>query len=249
MQSGSCCVSHRRSQHVKLRASLRRQPGRSVGGTVCVARVTDREKSMLRGARISPASWLIVALVLLAGCQGNSGSEVIILPTGTPAATSTPTSTLTATPTQTETPPSTVTPTLTPSGTSTSTPTETSTRTPTGTQTPSGTPTLTPTATPTRTATATPTRTPTATATPGVSPLSGTVQSGLAPVAGATVTLFEVGRTGYGSAPIKVAQTVTDAGGNWFLGAFTYRSGQCRRLWTDPPLAGMPARGLTTPWC
>ena len=168
---------------------------------------------MLRGERISPASWVIVALVVLAGCQGNSSPEVIILPTGTPAATSTPTPTLTVTPTGT--------PTLTPSGTSTSTPTGTPTRTPTGTQTPSGTPTLTPTGTPTRTPTATPTRTPTATATAGVSPLSGTVQSGLAPVAGATVRLFEVGRTGYGSAPIKLAQTVTDAGGNWFLGAFT----------------------------
>jgi hypothetical protein len=176
---------------------------------------------MLRGARIRPASWVIVALAVLAGCQGNSGSEVIIAPTVTPAATSTPAPTPTQTLTHTATPTPAGTPILTPSGTSTSTPSGTPTLTPTPTQTPSGTSTLTPTVTPTRTPIATPTRTPTATATPGVSPLGGTVQSGLAPVAGATVTLFEVGRTGYGSAPIKVAQTVTDAGGNWFLGAFT----------------------------
>ncbi len=58
---------------------------------------------MLRGKRISPASWIIVALVVLAGCQGNSGPEVIILPTGTPAATSTPTPRRTETPTATPT--------------------------------------------------------------------------------------------------------------------------------------------------
>ena len=174
---------------------------------------------MLRGARLGPASWVILALVVLAGCQGSSSPELIILPTATPtaASTSTPTASLAATATPTAT--ATFTPAVSPTRTASATPMPTATRAPTGTPTPAATrtPAPTPTATPTPALTAT--RTPTATAT--VSPLGGTVQSGLTPIAGSTVTLFEVGRTGNGSAPIQIAQTVTDAGGNWFLGAVT----------------------------
>jgi len=120
---------------------------------------------MLRGERIGAAFWIIVALVVLAGCQGNSGPTVIISPTVTPTATATPTHTLTPTPTTTPTRTATIIPTGTPTRTATLAPTPT------------------PTGTPTTTPTITPSRSPTATATPGVSPLSGTVQSGLAPVA------------------------------------------------------------------
>ncbi|SNS42146.1 hypothetical protein SAMN05421770_101899 [Granulicella rosea] len=55
---------------------------------------------------------------------------------------------------------------------------------------------------------------------PGV-PISGMVHGGQQPVTGATITLWTVGTTGYGSASHNIASTTTDANGN-FQFAATY---------------------------
>jgi hypothetical protein len=51
--------------------------------------------------------------------------------------------------------------------------------------------------------------------------LRGAAHGGYQPVSSSTVTLFEVGTTGYGSTPTTLATTTTNASGNWSLPAFT----------------------------
>jgi hypothetical protein len=97
---------------------------------------------------------------------------------------------------------------------------------PTATATPTASATATRTATPTPTATATGgtptstrTATPTATSTPGGGgSLSGTVIGGTSPISGSTVTLYQMGATGYGKGAVSLGNTTTDS-----KGAFTIK--------------------------
>jgi streptogramin lyase len=51
--------------------------------------------------------------------------------------------------------------------------------------------------------------------------IRGRSHGGYQPVSGSAVTLYEVGTTGYGSAPTILATTTTDARGNWNIATFT----------------------------
>jgi streptogramin lyase len=51
--------------------------------------------------------------------------------------------------------------------------------------------------------------------------MSGRAHGGYQPVSGSVVSLFEVGTTGYGSAPTLLATTTTNARGGWNIASFT----------------------------
>jgi streptogramin lyase len=51
--------------------------------------------------------------------------------------------------------------------------------------------------------------------------MRGRSRGGYQPVSGSAVTLYEVGTTGYGSAPTILATTTTDERGNWNIATFT----------------------------
>ncbi len=169
--------------------------------------------------RVGVLSFVLILLVL-AGCNGSSGGESQHhhhKPTATPTVTTTATASVTPTPsstaTTTGTPTATVTatPTITATGTATSTSSHTATATATATATStSGTP------TPTGTATATPTSTATP---PGT--LTGVVEGGTTPIQNATVQLYSVGTSGYGSSPNFLEGTTTNASGQWTLNFFS----------------------------
>jgi len=103
-----------------------------------------------------------------------------------------------------------------PSPTASATPTATATATRTATPTPTATATG---GTPSATATATLTATPTATSTPGGSgSITGTVIGGTKPITGSSVTLYQMGASGYGKGAVSLGNATTDS-----KGAFTIK--------------------------
>ena len=195
-------------------------------------------KGLIFASRRSVVFSLVLTLLVLAGCNGSSGgggeqhhhhktptptatATSTGAPTATATATTTATATRTATATATHTATATATPTITATTTHTATATPTTSHTPTATSTPTVTATATATVTATATATATagtPTATPTSTP-PAV--ISGIVEGGTTPIQNATVQLYTVGTSGYGSSPTFLEGTTTDSSGNWSLNFFT----------------------------
>jgi len=89
---------------------------------------------------------------------------------------------------------------------------------PTPTPTPTSRPTPTPIPSPTPTSTPIPSPTPTPTSTPTpIASLSGSVQGGLSPISGATVTLYQAGN-GYGSGAKVLGSVATDSNGKFNVG-------------------------------
>src|ERR1700736_4788939 len=64
----------------------------------------------------------------------------------------------------------------------------------------------------------------------------GVMHGGQNPVAGATVTLYLAGATGYGSSPSVLASAITDSKGNWNIASFSCPIG------LPPKTRGMHAR-------
>ncbi len=84
---------------------------------------------------------------------------------------------------------------------------------------PTAAPTPRPTASHTSTSTPKPTTArPTPTATMAPATVTGTVESGLHPIVGATVTLYRSGTTGYGSTPLALGRAVSAANGRFTIG-------------------------------